>query len=541
MMDFIMQFMRRFTIRQQLTFALVMMVVAFAISFATTSITKSKYQQLIHTDIKLDALLEKSNTILARLRIHEKDVVDNMEDLSKQQEKYEKWEKTYVELQESYKEARLIDPEFSDRIDVFLSELEQYYSKGRPILENTMKGKYSIPEAHSALTKEAKGPIHNIENDSATMMEELDASNQETIRNIEHFALVMEVLSAVSGLISIIVIMFVIKGIVSSLRDLVAGIVRLGKGDFTVTFDTNGRDEFAFIGQHLNEMVWNLRTVLGQVKAEVHEIRTSSENTSAAALQLQSAVDSQSADSSNIAATTEELSVSVDHMGERVDLCNGEIQESFRLVSVGSSSVEESSKKMDKLVSTLFVSLENVAELLKKSREISEIVHVIQGIADQTNLLALNAAIEAARAGEQGRGFAVVADEVRKLADQTKNSLQNIDKLTSGIIGSVDGVSSDIRRSATESEGARKCISEAKNAFEAIMKISHVLTVQSDDMVSATNEQSRAIHEVTKRVEGIASTIEETSATAHSLSGGANALLGNAHSLEKAVSRFRLA
>jgi methyl-accepting chemotaxis protein len=240
-----------------------------------------------------------------------------------------------------------------------------------------------------------------------------------------------------------------------------------------------------------------------------------------------------------MAAAVEELSVSIDHVGENAREAQGTAQRSGEQSRAGGQIVHAAADEMRVVAEAVNTSAGTIGELEGYSSEISTVVGVIKDIADQTNLLALNAAIEAARAGEQGRGFAVVADEVRKLAERTTQStLQigaTIEKVQSGARQAVAAMEAGVQRVG---EG----VHTAQQAGDSIVDIQasarRVMDVVQD-IVQSLKEQSTAAQDIAKGVERIAQMAEENSASVKQTAAAASDMQALAANLTTSVGRFK--
>jgi methyl-accepting chemotaxis protein len=316
---------------------------------------------------------------------------------------------------------------------------------------------------------------------------------------------------------------------------------RIAGGDLSQTIHLGGRDEVASLLGSCGQMQDALRQLVGSLQKSAQEIAAMSSQMASATTQLAAASEDQAQAASSMAASVEEMSVSIsqvsDHAREVSDTAtrSGEVSVAGRQI-IGSL-IEADAETSQSVTATAG----KIRELGELSSRISSIVAVIREIAEQTNLLALNAAIEAARAGEQGRGFAVVADEVRKLAERTANSTREIagmigqvQAVTGDAVGSMEGVVEDMGGVARLSEEAGGAIREIDEQSKRVLGV-------VGDITSALNEQSAASNEIARRVEQIAQMSEENSSSVRQTAAAAQQLESVAAELEATSKRFRLA
>jgi methyl-accepting chemotaxis protein len=278
--------------------------------------------------------------------------------------------------------------------------------------------------------------------------------------------------------------------------------------DLTRPIAVNGRDEISDLLRSLAEMQEHLRKVVGQVRDGAHGLQLMSGELADASAQVAGASNKQAESASGMAASMEQLSVSIDQVHAHATTSHDLAERSGDASREGREVTLNAASEMAAIAEGARQSAGVVAELGGLTTEITSIVNVIKEIADQTNLLALNAAIEAARAGEQGRGFAVVADEVRKLAERTSSSTKQIgdmiQRIQVGTQRTIDAMQTDVARANQGEELARR-------AGESIGQIEHRTgeVVQSvNEIHLALREQSAAARDVAVRVEQIAQMTE---------------------------------
>ncbi|AIR91074.1 methyl-accepting chemotaxis protein [Pseudomonas cremoricolorata] len=315
---------------------------------------------------------------------------------------------------------------------------------------------------------------------------------------------------------------------------------RIAEGRLDNSIDERGRDEVSVLLQAFAAMQLRLRGMIGEIKHGAEQLVGAAQSISAASLQLSASAQEQSHSASSMAATVEQLTVSINHVADNAGDAHALSSESGRQSTEGGSVIQETLERMRVIANTVEASAGQIGELDQHAEQISSIVGVIQGVAEQTNLLALNAAIEAARAGEQGRGFAVVADEVRLLAQRTANSTQEITDMVKKI---QSGTRDAVQQMDVGVEQVKGGLLLAQQAGEAIVHIrqSSGDVVRVVDQISlALREQTAASQDVARNVERIAQMSQQNSQAVEQTSDTAGDLQRLAQGLERQVNVFVL-
>ena len=334
--------------------------------------------------------------------------------------------------------------------------------------------------------------------------------------------------------------MLVIRRITRSLNELGSAMNQIQtSNDLSRRVTVNSRDEVGLIGLSFNQMIQSFQEIIQQVVSNSNGVMQAADKLSDSSHRVAVRSQSQSDATAEMAAAVEEVTVSISHVADSSQETHHIAHKSGELSALGGEVVQGAATEMNKIAESVNQSSQFIGKLGEHSNQISAIVSVIKDIADQTNLLALNAAIEAARAGEQGRGFAVVADEVRKLAERTARSTEEITTMIGSIQnGTQHAVKSMQEGCARVTEG----VAMANRAGESMSQISdganRVITAVSD-ISTALREQSAASTQVSQKVEIIARMTEENSVAANEIAGEAQQLKGLASALGNAVSRFK--
>jgi methyl-accepting chemotaxis protein len=241
-----------------------------------------------------------------------------------------------------------------------------------------------------------------------------------------------------------------------------------------------------------------------------------------------------------MAAAVEEMTVSVTHIADNAREASALSTDSGKRAGEGGRIIHETTSEIQSIANTVDQSAKVITQLGAQSDKISSVVKVIKEIADQTNLLALNAAIEAARAGEQGRGFAVVADEVRQLAERTAKSTAEISGMIDGIQKSTADAVNSMHGSVKTVEAGVKLAQSAEGAMQSIHDgASRVVQVVAD-MSAALSEQSAAANAIAQQVERVAQGADESSAAARGTADSATELSSLADKMDRELARFKL-
>ncbi|MBK8337179.1 MAG: HAMP domain-containing protein [Sterolibacteriaceae bacterium] len=321
---------------------------------------------------------------------------------------------------------------------------------------------------------------------------------------------------------------------------LVGTAERIADGDLTETVAVDANDEIGKLQAAMKTMSDSLGQAITQVRVGASQLVDAAAGLSSAASQVRSGSEFQSEAASGMAAALEEMSTSISHVSDLSDDARQNSSKSRDVARAGNSTIGSMVGEIERVARTIEESAASATALGRESEKISTIIHVIKDVADQTNLLALNAAIEAARAGEQGRGFAVVADEVRKLAEKTTHSAQEITNMVAALQASanemaarMDGTVGGVRQGLAYAQRAGGAIGEIDAGAESVVGM-------IDNVSVALREQASASHDIGNRVEKIVQMIEENTSAVGSVAQSAGELDALSRALNGSVEHFKL-
>jgi methyl-accepting chemotaxis protein len=319
---------------------------------------------------------------------------------------------------------------------------------------------------------------------------------------------------------------------------VVAG--RIAEGDLTSSIASSAHaDEVGQLIDALQRMQTSLREVIGAIAGSAQELHGSSKGMTSAAEEITHSSAQQSDSVSSTAAAIEQLTVSIAQVADNAKHARGVAEQTARIADNGKQLVDGAAMEIRKIAESVTTTSHSIHELQTSSQQISQIASVIREIADQTNLLALNAAIEAARAGEQGRGFAVVADEVRKLAERTGTSTNEIKTMIEAIQAQTNTAVTQMGQASEQVEIGVKMIQDLQSPLAELQECSSAAVSSLVELSDAAKEQSHASTQIAQNVERIAQMGEENSAAASNSHDLAQGLAGMATGLQTLVERFR--
>ena len=348
------------------------------------------------------------------------------------------------------------------------------------------------------------------------------------------------------GAITLCVLLFTIVFVASRrwvsrpLAEAVSAMEKIAGGCLTIAIPEHSEDEAGKLLKATKVMAGNMRSALSNIQSAAQQLTNNAERLTSTASDVANQSTQQSNSAAAMASGIEEMNANIVHVSDSVKQANQVSLDSNNISSEGAVVIQQATDSITRIADTVRATSGVITTLGRESQAISTIVKVIKEIADQTNLLALNAAIEAARAGEQGRGFAVVADEVRKLAERTASSTQEISPLIQRILDETNNAVASMEEGVQQVEEGVSYAKQAGGSIASIRQSAGQVTEATSTILNALSEQSVAIGIISCNVEKVTTMADQNCQVAKESAQYASELEQLARTLREHVSHFNI-
>jgi len=363
---------------------------------------------------------------------------------------------------------------------------------------------------------------------------------RQAVKNATTLSFVMIGVSLAVALISLLISLRIITSITRPLGHAKLVTKEIADGNLTRRITLNDNDEIGEICHSINNMAVQFHEVISRVAQNTLQVASASTQLSCAAEQMASGAARVAGQADTVATASEQMAATSNEIAQNCTCAATSSMQANSVAAAGAEVVKGTVKGMNLIAKSVRESAVTIGSLGSKSEQIGEIVNTINDIADQTNLLALNAAIEAARAGEQGRGFAVVADEVRALAERTTNATQEIGLMIKSVQSETKDAIKAMEAGVREVERGTVEAAKSGNALEEILQQISSVTMQVNQIATAAEEQTAATGEISGNIHSINETVQGTATSAQQSASSALQLSRLAEEQQKLVGQFTL-
>ncbi|GAB2897897.1 methyl-accepting chemotaxis protein [Uliginosibacterium flavum] len=515
-------------------------LVGYWVSTRADTRLHSMYSQRAQSLAKLGAMLDDSNVV--RVRLLRATLAATPEAATSELSQVDKLLGNVEKLWSEVKAQATSDDE-RKFVDKYEASLGKFVQQRTAWIDALKAGDFDKAKAVAGdkVTTEAFRDSRGAVRDLFGVEDSLAASSFEAAQADSRKSLSISLgMVALSIVAAILASLFILRPIVSLLQGAVRIAGEVSQGNLTEKIVVKGHDEVNQLLAALDQMQNGLRESVFTMRRTASELGDQAQTLTHGSQETHAQATTQGDAMNSAAAAIEELTVSINVLSNSANDAHETTVRSGQEARAGVEVILGSAQQMHSVAETVNNASGTLQGLGAKSQQINQIVDVIREIADQTNLLALNAAIEAARAGEQGRGFAVVADEVRKLAERTAQSTQQIAKVISEVLSETDSAIHEMENGVVKVREGTRLAEAAGESIRQIVSGTERVGSMVTDISSAIREQTTAAQDIAKSVEHVAQMSEEAIVVADANAAAAHTLQGLSQDLNNAVARFRL-
>ncbi len=539
-----MRYFNNLSIKYKIMFIAIVAITGFGISFAVNfSVASDNSAQLKTLEFVVYPTLERSEKNQVRL-----DEVINLLDQAvavEEEDMIEEADEVIATMTESFNEIAKLDDSKHELITQLQQQLQNYYALVKPMtvgmLEGTIKAEQMQSKAQQmqASLKIFRDNLTQFQHNSKAAFANIIASANETAQ----FSIM---LGAIIGALLILLLAstayFVASNITRNIKNVSDNLreIATGNGDLTQRLYASSTDEVGQLVEYFNTFMDKLQEMIKELTGYSSHVGSAAEELTNIAEESHEGIESQRSEAEQVATASNEMTATIVEVARNAEQAASAANEAHESANEGSVVVNKTITIINQLADDVGQGSGAVNQLHDDSQSIGSVLDVIRGIAEQTNLLALNAAIEAARAGEQGRGFAVVADEVRTLASRTQESTKEIQSMIERLQNSAGQAAEIMSRGQSSSQQG---VNEAALAGESLTKITDSVSIISnmnEQIASAAEEQSAVAAEIDQNIVNISHAADANAENISQLADAGSSLNNVAIQMQELVGQFKV-
>jgi len=450
-----------------------------------------------------------------------------------------------VKMRGSFGKIKKLDTAVNADIQQLEELFETYYNAAEKLTRGMIEGSLPADQVKTVVDTMAKAlkefqsaldtfKVTSYDRFTATLAEANDASETALVTGIIITIIVMFIVGSIAYFISNLISRNILN-IIESLQDMVKG-----NGDLTKRLTTKSTDEIGVLVDSFNQFVEKLQHIIREVYGSTTQLAAAAEEMSAITEASTDNVRKQQRETEQVATAMNEMTATVVEVSKNAEQAADNTSEADTQAQEGRRIVNDTVESINSLANEVDSAANVIHELEQNSESIGSVLEVIRGIAEQTNLLALNAAIEAARAGEQGRGFAVVADEVRSLASRTQQSTQEIQSMIERLQTGAQKAVEVMNTSRTRAQSSVEKSGQAGDSLTVITQAMSNITAMNTQIAEASKQQSEVAEEINQNIVNISAIAEESASSTSELSQSNKALAELSSNLQDLVGQFKI-
>lgn len=463
----------------------------------------------------------------------------------------EKASKNYTQAMEDFQKAYAVVlansagiPELKGQLEQVMTVWKQADALRVQVQALAREGKKD--EALSLLVKDETPKWREVKDKlvklSGDRTKQMDKTKREVVASSDRALIVSLTLGVFAIVCSMLLLLLMAGGLTRSIRKMsdVMDDIASGEGDLTKRLDVTSRDELGHLADNFNRFLCKLHDSIATVSQTTLQVSSAAAELDSTAGEMALGTEEVASQAGTVAAAGEEMTATSNDIAQNCMTAAEGARRASAAAVAGAAVVQETVQGMGRIAARVRESASTVESLGARSDQIGEIIGTIEDIADQTNLLALNAAIEAARAGEQGRGFAVVADEVRALAERTTratgeigNMIKSIQSETRSAVGAMEGGVKEVEKGTAEAAKSGEALQDIIAQIESV-------TQQVNQIAVAAEEQTATTSEISSNMQQITAVVHQTAKGAQQSAAAAGQLSQLAESLQRVVKQFKL-